>query len=100
MKGAERFTEEEIEQSLQTAKGWEREGKWIVREYRFPAFMDAVRFVNQVADIAERMNHHPFIALDYKLVTLRITSWHAGGLTQLDFTSAQAYNELHDTMFP
>jgi 4a-hydroxytetrahydrobiopterin dehydratase len=75
------------------APEWTREdGKWIVRKYRFREFLQAVAFVNRVAEEAERLNHHPFIAIDYKLVTLRLTSWHAGGLTELDFTAAAAFD--------
>jgi len=90
-----KLSEDEIERylALPEAEGWKREdGKWIVRKYRFASFPEAIAFVNEVADIAERLNHHPFIAIDYKLVTLRITSWHAGGLTALDFTAVAAFN--------
>ena len=88
-----RLSEEQIEAKLAAGGGWVREdGKWIVKKYRFRAFMDAIAFVNRVAEEAERLNHHPFISIDYKLVTLRLTSWHAGGLTELDFVAAEAFD--------
>lgn len=98
-KQSTRLSEDEIERYFASpeAEGWKREdGKWIARKYRFTTFPEAIAFVNKVADIAERLNHHPFIAIDYKLVTLRITSWHAGGLTALDFTAAKAFNHAFD----
>lgn len=81
---------------LDKRRGWKREGeKWIVSQYRFREFMDAVAFVNRIAEESERLNHHPFIAIDYKLVTVRMTSWHAGGLTPLDFAAADAFDEAY-----
>ena len=38
------------------------------------------------------MNHHPGIAIDYRRVTVKLTTWHAGGLTKLDVDSAEAYD--------
>ncbi|TBL72664.1 4a-hydroxytetrahydrobiopterin dehydratase [Paenibacillus thalictri] len=91
-----KLTEERIAERLERAAGWSREdGKWIVKKYRFPAFTGSVAFVNEVAQIAEELNHHPMIAIDYKLVTLRLTSWSAGGLTELDFTSAARYDAVY-----
>ena len=55
--------------------------------------MQGIDFVNEVASIAEADNHHPMIAIDYKMVTLRLTSWHAGGLTDLDFESAAGFDQ-------
>ena len=92
-----RLTEEQIEQQLAEADGWHRDGgKWITRKYRFKQFMDGIAFVNEVAQTAERMNHHPMISIDYKMITLRLTTWHDGGLTALDFQSAEAYNYLFE----
>lgn len=90
------LTEEELKEGLQTLKGWkiEEDGKWMVRTRLFPSFMEAVAFVNRVASIAEEMNHHPFIGIDYRRVTLRLTTWHSGGLTALDVRSAEAYDRL------
>ncbi|MBD2872182.1 4a-hydroxytetrahydrobiopterin dehydratase [Paenibacillus arenilitoris] len=88
-----KLSEEQIGRSLADIEGWKLEdGKWIVKKYRFKAFTDAIAFVNRVAELSESHNHHPFIAIDYKLVTLRMTSWHAGGLTALDFTAAAAFD--------
>jgi 4a-hydroxytetrahydrobiopterin dehydratase len=91
-----RLSEEEIETKLKQLNGWKRpDEKWIEKRYRFREFMKGIHFVNQVANIAEEMNHHPLISIDYKLVTLRLTSWNARGLTDLDFQSAQLYDEAY-----
>ncbi|MFC5402223.1 4a-hydroxytetrahydrobiopterin dehydratase [Cohnella soli] len=87
------LTEEQLAEQLAALPEWRvEEGKWIVRRRLFPTFMDAVAFVDRVAVIAEEMNHHPFIALDYRKVTLRLTTWNSGGITGIDIDSAIAYD--------
>ncbi|OAS15531.1 4a-hydroxytetrahydrobiopterin dehydratase [Paenibacillus oryzisoli] len=71
------------------------ESKWIVRKYRFTSFMQGISFVGEVARISEAVNHHPMIAIDYKMVTLRLTSWSAGGLTELDFSTAAKFDQAY-----
>jgi 4a-hydroxytetrahydrobiopterin dehydratase len=94
----EKLTGEAADAAITGIEGWVRENeRWIQGSYRFASFPDAIAFVGRVADIAEEMNHHPFIAIDYKKVTLRLTTWHAGGLTMLDFRSAERYNEAYRT---
>lgn len=89
-----KLTEQEIVEKLAERAGWNREdGKWIVKKYRFRAFMDGIEFVNRVAEASESLKHHPFIAIDYKMVTLRMTTWVDGGLTKLDFEAAEAFDE-------
>lgn len=91
-----RLDEETILEKLAQLSAWKLDGKFISRRYSFASFQNAMEFVNQVAAIAEEKNHHPFISIDYKVVTLRLTSWHAGGLTPLDFEEASAFNALVD----
>ncbi|MGQ7884276.1 4a-hydroxytetrahydrobiopterin dehydratase [Paenibacillus sp. WC2504] len=87
----------EIDQRLGALAGWTTDDhKWILRKYRFAEFMQGISFVNHVARIAEEDNHHPMIAIDYKMVTLRLTSWHAGGLTELDFQSAAKFDHAFE----
>ncbi|WP_329959319.1 4a-hydroxytetrahydrobiopterin dehydratase [Paenibacillus athensensis] len=62
-----------------------------MRVYRFREFMSGIGFVNEVARLSEELNHHPMIHVEYKKVTLRLTSWRDGGLTELDFRTAAAF---------
>ncbi|MEH7332651.1 4a-hydroxytetrahydrobiopterin dehydratase [Neobacillus drentensis] len=90
-----RLDETEINESVAGLTGWKLEGKFIVKKYRFQEFLKGVTFVNEIASLSEEKNHHPFIAIDYKLVTLRLTSWNAGGLTDLDVALARNYDEIY-----
>jgi 4a-hydroxytetrahydrobiopterin dehydratase len=91
-----KLSEAEITKAVSELTGWKLEGKFIVKKYRFQEFLKGVGFVNEIAQLSEEKNHHPFIAIDYKLVTLKITSWNAGGLTNLDITLAENYDSIYE----
>lgn len=91
----EKLALEEVESSLQHLDGWEiSNGKWLIKKYRFKSFMESIRFVDRIAELSEQENHHPFISIDYVLVTLKLTSWQAGGITALDLELIQRYDAL------
>lgn len=90
-----KLDEEQVAARMQALPNWTREEKTIVRRFKFQSFPDSMKFANEVADIAEARNHHPFISIDYKVVTLRLTSWHAGGLTEDDFSEAAAVDAVY-----
>lgn len=95
----ERLNEEAVQERLTKIPNWKlTDGKWIERKYRFQEYLNGIEFVQSVAQLSEQMNHHPFISIDYKLITIKITSWHAKGLTNLDFTLAQKYNDLYEQL--
>ncbi|MCC3359250.1 4a-hydroxytetrahydrobiopterin dehydratase [Bacillus sp. REN16] len=92
----EKLGDEAIQDKLADNQNWKLiDGKWIVRKYRFKEYLNGIEFVQSVAQLSEKMNHHPFISIDYKLISIKITSWHARGLTDLDFTLAKKYDELY-----
>ena len=78
----------EISAEMQKAALWRREGKEIVRVFQFSGFLEAIRFVNALAEEAERANHHPDILIQYSKVTLRLTTHDCDGLSERDFALA------------
>lgn len=93
---ANKLSDAEIATAIAGLTGWKLDGKFIIKKYRFREFLQGVAFVNVIAQLSEEKNHHPFIAIDYKLVTLRLTSWNAGGLTDLDFSLANKYDLIYE----
>ena len=94
----QRLSEEEIERGLGGLPDWKRlDEKWIQRKYRFQHFLDGVEYVHKIAAYAENeKHHHPFISIDYKVVTLKISSWQAKGLTDLDMEMARHFDRLYE----
>ncbi|MEH7380939.1 4a-hydroxytetrahydrobiopterin dehydratase [Bacillus sp. JJ1533] len=93
----EKLSSEAIQDKLTEHPNWKLiDGKWIERKYRFKDYLNGIEFVQELANLSEKMNHHPFISIDYKLISVKITSWRARGLTDLDFTLAEKYDELYE----
>ncbi len=78
----------EIESNISRLSGWQLDGNAIKKEWVFKDFSDAMIFLNNVAEIAEKNNHHPEIFNVYNRVSLRFYTHDSGGLTELDFTVA------------
>jgi 4a-hydroxytetrahydrobiopterin dehydratase len=78
---------EEIKRAIEELdSGWElREGK-IVKSFQFPSFMKAIEFVNDVAKIAEKVNHHPIITINWNTVKL---SFDVDAITERDINLAK-----------
>jgi 4a-hydroxytetrahydrobiopterin dehydratase len=88
-----RLSEAEIRQALGQLDGWQPRGNAIERVLEFPSFKDAISFVNRVAGIAEDVNHHPDITINYNQVTLSLTSHDSGGVTHRDINFAARINQ-------
>lgn len=90
MPAPSKLTPVQIEEGLKTLQGWElREGA-LSKLYKFKEFLEAIAFVNRVAQLAEAQDHHPDILIRYNKVTLTLVTHSAGGLTQKDFQLARA----------
>ncbi|MGP4082089.1 4a-hydroxytetrahydrobiopterin dehydratase [Pseudalkalibacillus sp. R45] len=93
----ERLTEEQVSEQLQKLEDWKlTDEKWITKKYRFKDYLDGIDFVSNIARQSEEIQHHPLISVDYKLVTVKLSSWQAKGLTELDFKLAADYDRIYD----
>jgi len=91
-----RLSEAEVETSLENVPEWSEVGGGIQRTFQFDDFRGSMRFVNAVAEEAEKAQHHPDIMVRYNKVTLTLTTHDAGGITRKDFDLAKAADELAD----
>jgi 4a-hydroxytetrahydrobiopterin dehydratase len=73
---------------------WKLEGGALVRHCEFDNFVEAMHFVNSVAEMAEGAGHHPDIDIRYNKVRLALISHDAGGLTERDFDLAAGIDSL------
>jgi 4a-hydroxytetrahydrobiopterin dehydratase len=85
---------QQVAEALQKLNRWTLQGDQIEQLLTFENFVDAMIFVNRVAEIAEEEGHHPDIRIVYNRVTLALTTHDAGGLTQKDFQMARRINSL------
>jgi 4a-hydroxytetrahydrobiopterin dehydratase len=87
------LTEDQICERIDRLPGWERSGGQIRKTYTFATFADGMAFANRVAATAEALDHHPDMLIQYRQVTLMLSSHDAGGLTERDFRLARRIDE-------
>lgn len=63
-------------------------------EFVFEDFSEAMKFVNKVADLAQFIDHHPDITINYRKVTLTLYTHDSNGISEKDFALAQKINQL------
>ena len=93
----ELLKDDEITSKLRMVGPWEydSEDKMLVRETTFKDFMEAMGFLNKIAELAEKLNHHPDMTLcEYNRVIVATTTHDAGGITDNDIRLAQGFEEL------
>jgi len=83
-----KLNSQEISDKLNRLNGWKLEDNAIRRVYLFKDFAESMKFVNEVAEMAEEMDHHPDIFIQYNRVTLTLSTHSAGGITEKDFELA------------
>ncbi len=67
----------------------------LTREYAMKDFIAAVALIDQIAQIAQREDHHPDLHLtNYRKLRIELSSHDAGGLTKRDFIVAAAISAL------
>ena len=70
------------------------DGKAMERTLRFKDFNEAWGFMNRVALLAERMDHHPEWSNVWIVVRIGLSTHDAGGLTNRDVKLATAIDAL------
>ena len=88
-----RLSDDAVRSGLEALPGWDRDGDEIVRTIRFPEFMDGIRFIARVAELAEAADHHPDIDIRYRNVRFALSTHDEGGLTEKDLDLAKQINE-------
>ena len=84
----------EINHRLEKIKEWSLAADSITKKFEFSNFKEAIEFVNNLAEIAEKADHHPDIFINYKRVTLTISTHSEGGLTEKDFNLAEKIEKI------
>ena len=69
---------------MSVPEGWSEVDGALEREFRFDDFVQAIAFVNRVAELAEAENHHPDVEIHYNRVKLRWSTHSADAITDRD----------------
>jgi 4a-hydroxytetrahydrobiopterin dehydratase len=85
---------DEVEQQVASLAGWSGDVVALRRSYDFPDFPAAIRGVDEIAIVAEAMDHHPDIDIRWRTLHLTLSTHSAGGVTQLDIELAHRIHEI------
>lgn len=84
----------EIKEMLHQLDGWDLFDGLIEKTYNFKNYYEVMAFVNTVAWISHREDHHPDITLGYNKCRVEYTTHSAGGLSENDFICAAKIDVL------
>ena len=79
---------------LALAPAWESIDDALVRRATAPTFAAGIRWVTQVAEVADRMDHHPDIDIRWRTVTFALATHSEGGITDKDVELAREIDRL------
>ena len=87
--------EKETSRLLEQVVGWQLANGSITKNFKFKDFKQAVKFVDAVAEIAEKDNHHPQILL-WKMNNVKLTlkTYCINDLSKLDFSLAKKIDKM------
>lgn len=88
------LNEDEITENLKNLENWTIDENQITKSYRLKDFIEAIGFVNKIAILAEKADHHPDILIQYAKVKISLSTHSEGGITEKDFKLAQQIEKL------
>lgn len=78
---------------------WKEVDNKLCRNLKFKDFRQAMAFMQQVADVSEEMDHHPWWSNVYNKVEIELTTHDAGNtVTDRDIKLAQRIDEIYDQL--
>jgi len=91
-----------VDEALRALDGWDAQyGKTrIHKHYRFKDFVQAMRFVNALAALAEAEGHHPDFAVHWNTVDVTLWTHAIGGLSENDLIVATKLDRLPESRPP
>ncbi len=93
-KGADPLSGHDLEHLLSHVEGWELEGSELTKSFEFPDHYQTMAFVNAVAWISHREDHHPDLHVGYNTCDIRYSTHSIGGLSRNDFICAARVDAL------
>ena len=81
---APRLPADELTERLRALPGWAHSGDRIEKTFRFADYERTIAFVNAVAAVAHREDHHPDLGVHYDRCVVAWSTHSAGGVTLND----------------
>jgi len=92
--GTPALTEKEARALLQQLDSWTLNDKSIIKTFAFKNYYQAIAFVNAVAWMTHREDHHPDMLVSYNQCRVEYSTHAVGGLSENDFICAVKVDAL------
>src|SRR5947207_7150917 len=90
----------EIEPLMAQLDGWNvEENKKLTKSYPFKNFLEPVRFVNAITEVAETEGHHPDLYVRWGAVRVYLWTHKVDGLSESDFIMAAKIDKVFSNTF-
>ena len=99
LKGPEhKLSADAVTSRLAALPGWTliEDGAAIGRDFAFEDYHRTMAFVNALAYVAHREDHHPDLGVHYNKVVCRFSTHDVGGLSENDFICAAKASALYE----
>ena len=94
LEGHAAMTADEVQRHLAAAPGWTLVDGAIEKRFEFADYHRTIAFVNALAWIAHREDHHPDLLVGYARCTVRFNTHSVGGISINDFICAARVDAL------
>lgn len=91
-----RLSEARVRELLPEIPGWElaEQGRALIKTFAFPDYYRTMAFVNALAYMAHREDHHPDLGVHYNRCVVRYSTHDVDGLSENDFICAAKAERL------
>ncbi|HVE48957.1 MAG TPA: 4a-hydroxytetrahydrobiopterin dehydratase [Casimicrobiaceae bacterium] len=94
VRGAPLLAGDSLAAAVAVLPGWSHIADRIAKTFRFATYHETIAFVNAVAWIAHRTDHHPDLSVHYNRCVVSYSTHDAGGVTQNDLVCAARVERL------
>ena len=94
-----KLSDDEIAAALADLPGWQLKNGEIFKQFKFATFMDAIAFIDRVADRADELDHHPDLENHYNRVRIGLHTWNEDAVTAKDVALAHQIEQVVDSGF-
>jgi len=92
--GTPALTRARIDALLKEVPGWRCDGKVITKTWSFKNYYETLAFVNAVAWVVHREDHHPDMNVGYNRCRVEFSTHSIGGISENDFICAAKIEAL------
>ena len=92
--GAARLGDADLSARMSMLAGWNAANGRLAKTFAFANFHETIGFVNALAWVANREDHHPDLTVSYNRCTVAWSTHDAGGITENDVVCAAKTDRL------